>query len=215
MTQLAMVQSWQGDWEASLSTALQMRADAERMGAPFIIAMSKTVEGFARFHLSGDPFALTPLREAVVWLEENDTKLALSWNYGCLAEVLALAGETGEAIRAAEAGLARALTWDRRGEAMAHRALGLACARAPSPRLEEALEHLERSIAVARRKGAPRDEAISRFRMAELFFAASRPADALAQLEQALPHFRAMKMDWHVRQGEALAAALRAKEARS
>ncbi|HSP78497.1 MAG TPA: AAA family ATPase, partial [Myxococcaceae bacterium] len=90
LTQLGIVQLFQGDWAAVLETARKLRAEAERMGAPFIIAMCRTLEGYARFHLSGGREPLALLREAVRWLEENDTGLILSLNYACLAEALVL-----------------------------------------------------------------------------------------------------------------------------
>ncbi|ADO68526.1 Adenylate/guanylate cyclase [Stigmatella aurantiaca DW4/3-1] len=204
VTLQAMVRLWQGDWNASLEAALWLRSEAERMGGPFIIAMSKTVEGFARFHLSGGAAAITLLSEAVSWLEENDTRLALSWNQACLAEALALEGRGDEARRQADRALTRALSGDRRGEAMAHRALGLAAARSYLPDHARALEHLEKSIEVARRKDSPREEALSRFRMAESLRALGRRDEAAHQLGLSLPRLEEMNMVWYRQQAHVL-----------
>jgi tetratricopeptide (TPR) repeat protein len=208
LTQLAIVQLWQGDWVAGLETVHRARQEAERMGAPSILAMCRMLEGHARFQLTGGAEPLALLREAVRWLEDNETRFILSWNQACLAEALVLSDQVEEASFWAHQALARSLTWDRRGEAMAHRVLGLVAARGQGANLARARMHLEQSIEVARNKDSPREEALSRWRIAELLREAGRADEARRQLELALPRFVQMGMAWHRERAGALLRSL-------
>jgi Tfp pilus assembly protein PilF len=91
---------------------------------------------------------------------------------------------------------------------MAHRVLGLAAARGGEP--GEARQHLERSLEVARHKASPREEALSRWRLAELLLEEGRQEEARRQVELALARFAAMGMAWHRGRADSLLRSLAA-----
>jgi hypothetical protein len=115
-----------------------------------------------------------------MFLERRGIGLTLSWNYACLAEALALAGEHTEALAHADAALARVASGDALGEVMALRARALARAGQgadPQPELQRALE-------AAQSKESPREEALVELCRARLLPADST-RDALARRLQA------------------------------
>ena len=163
LTQMAMVQLWQGDWQACLATSAMMQRTAERVHGPYILAMSKTVSGYANFMLHPGDEGIEALTEAVAWLESTQIGLTMSWNRACLAEVLALSSRREEATAQASKALERLSAKDRLGEAAAHRALGIAAGIAGS--WADAAPHFDRSLIVAARKKthrAPPPYALSR-----------------------------------------------------
>ena len=174
LTQMAMVQLWQGDWQACLATSAMMQRTAERVHGPYILAMSKTVSGYASFMLRPGDEGIEALTEAVAWLESTQIGLTMSWNRACLAEVLALSSRREEATAQASKALERLSAKDRLGEAAAHRALGIAAGIAGS--WADAAPHFERSLVVAEQKNSPRDAAITRFRGAEVALRANADA---------------------------------------
>jgi class 3 adenylate cyclase/tetratricopeptide (TPR) repeat protein len=204
LTQLAMVQLWQGAWEACRATASAMQGTAEQVHGPYILAMSKTVSGYAKF-MSGETVeGIELLREAAAWLEKAQVGLTLSWNEACLAEALALSLLYEEAKVHADRALDRARARDRLGEVAAYRALGLA----------EMGRHggwdagqiaFEQAVATAERKRSQRDAAITRFRGATVARHFGDEARASQWLAQAVTAFTAMKMDWYRSEAERLA----------
>ena len=196
LTQLAMVQLWQGAWEGCRATASAMQGTAEQVHGPYILAMSKTVSGYAKFMSSGDAEGLELLRGAATWLETTQIGLTLSWNQACLAEALALSLHCDEAKVHAERALDRASARDRLGEVAAYRALGLAeMGRAGN--WEAARAFFERSLAAADGKRSPRDAAITRLRGAAVALHFGQSERASQWLGEAGPAFASMKMDWY------------------
>lgn len=204
LTQLAMVQLWQGDWDHCRATASAMQGTAEQVHGPYILAMSKTVSGYAKFMLSGDAEGLELLAAAAAWLESTQIALTLSWNHACLAEALALTLRRDEARVHAARALERAVARDRLGEVAAYRALGLAeMGRAGG--WEAALGSFERALAAAERKHSLRDAAITRLRAATVARHFGQSERASQWLSEALPAFASMKMDWYRALAERLA----------
>jgi class 3 adenylate cyclase/tetratricopeptide (TPR) repeat protein len=193
LTQLAMVQTMQGDWSGALDTAATMRRMGERIHGPYIFAMSKTVSGAARFHLGQQGLGIAELEQAAGWLQEHEVKLTLSWNLAVLAEALALKGEAEPASRYAARALERATSWDRLGEVTAHRALGIAKA-LRSEQLDAARASFAEALRLARAKGSPRDSAITELRFGEVLARRGDRAEAERLLRQALAAFETMNM---------------------
>jgi class 3 adenylate cyclase/tetratricopeptide (TPR) repeat protein len=204
LTQLAMVQLWQGAWDVCRATASAMQGTAEQVHGPYILAMSKTVSGYARFMSSGDAEGLDLLRGAAAWLESTQIGLTLSWNEACLAEALALSHRQGEAKVHAERALDRASARDRLGEVGAYRALGLAEVGKPGG-WEAAGASFERALAAAQRKRSLRDAAITRFHGAAVARHFGQSELAAQWLVEAVPAFASMKMEWYRVQAEHLA----------
>jgi tetratricopeptide (TPR) repeat protein len=192
-TQLGMVQLWQGDFEKSLETAQRMQEIGEQVNGPYILAMSQTIAGYANCQTGRRDMGLLQLREAASWLQSHAIKLTLSWNFGCLAEALALAGRYDEAREAANRALERAHTWDRLGEVMAHRALGIADTRAGN--LDLAHTHFEAALRRASAKESPRDMAITCVRWADALIHAPERAKSLCS--EALIFFEGAQMTFY------------------
>jgi tetratricopeptide (TPR) repeat protein len=184
LTQLAMVQTMQGDFSGALDTAASMRRMGERIHGPYIFAMSKTVSGVSRFHLGQQGLGIAELEQAATWLKEHEVKLTLSWNLAVLAEALALKGEVEPATRYAERALERATSWDRLGEVTAHRALGVAAGTHPE-RLAKARVHFADAARLSRAKGSRRDAAITDLRWGETLARHCEAPEAEALLRQA------------------------------
>jgi tetratricopeptide (TPR) repeat protein len=204
LTQLAMVQLWQGSWDACRATASAMQGTAEQVHGPYILAMSKTVSGYAKFMTGGDREGIELLRAAAEWLESTQIGLTLSWNQACLAEALALSPRRDEARVHAERALDRANARDRLGEVAAHRALGLSHL-GKAGEWEAAHGSFERAISLAERKRSPRDAAITRLRGAAVARHFGQSEHARRWLGEAVPAFVAMKMEWYRAEAERIA----------
>jgi tetratricopeptide (TPR) repeat protein len=196
LTQLALVQLWQGRWAAARATAKLMQGTAEQIHGPYILAMSKTVTGYASLLAGDGAEALELLRGSVAWLETTQIGLTLSWNQACLAEGLALRGHDVEARVHAWRALARADARDLLGEAAAHRALGLAEGR-PDGSWHTARGCFETAIELAERKRSVRDVAVTRFRGAALALRFSEFRLGAEWLTGAIAQFAAMEMTWY------------------
>jgi tetratricopeptide (TPR) repeat protein len=198
VTQLAIVNAYQGSFAGCLESALQMRVIADRSALPYVLGMSRTAEGYARFHLTDGASGLEALRQAATFLGSRGLSLTLSWNHALLAECLALAGEATEAEFHARAALRRVKVQDRMGELVALRTLGLAAAVRRPEHPEEASGLLERARARAREKKNHREEALTSFRLGEVWMRAGERARATACLEAVSPTFESMNMPWYV-----------------
>jgi len=149
---LAMVQVWQGHHAEAVMTTERMRKTAERVGGPYVYAMSRSIGGYARWMHERSAAALDELTAAVQWLERREMRLFHSFSLALAAEAC-LADQRhqdaeGYALRALE----RGEQLDRLGELAARRVL--ARCRALDPRrAAEAAALLDdaRALAVARR----------------------------------------------------------------
>jgi tetratricopeptide (TPR) repeat protein len=204
LTQLGMVQLWQGDWDACRRTATLMQGTAEQVHGPYILAMSKTVSGYAKFATGDKEAGLELLRAAVAWLEATQIGLTLSWNQACLAEALALSSRVDEARTHAERALERREARDLLGEVAAHRALGIVFGLAQGG-WSAAEACFEKAIAAAARKGSERDAAITRLRGAAVALRLGHSERAASWLDEAIPRFAAMKMDRYLKEARTLA----------
>jgi class 3 adenylate cyclase len=207
LTQLGMVQLWQGDWVACRRTALLMQGTAEQVHGPYILAMSKTVSGYVRFASGDKEGGLELLRVAAAWLESTQIGLTLSWNLSCLAEALALCSRADEARKYARSALARAEARDLLGEVAAHRALGLAegCGQGTWAAAETCFHQ---ALAASQRKGSEREAAITRLRGASVALRFGELDRASSWLDAAAQQFSAMKMETYLAETRALGRSL-------
>ncbi len=208
LTIAAYVAMFQGYWESCIDRAEQMRDIAATIDAPYILAMSKTAAGYARWFLSGDRGAFAAMREAIGELETSGSKLSMSVNYACLAEVMALAGEAVEARQLAEKARDRATAGDRVGEIQAHRALGIAEMRTEHPRIAAARARFEEGIALAVARRSQREAALTRWRLAEVLVQSGENAEARRLLTTVNRAFQNCSMPWHLEQVRALRASI-------
>jgi class 3 adenylate cyclase/tetratricopeptide (TPR) repeat protein len=204
LTQLGMVQLWQGDWAACRRTAALMQGTAEQVHGPYILAMSKTVSGYAMFAAGEKEQGLELLRAAAAWLESTQIGLTLSWNLSCLAEALALCARADDARKYARRALDRAEARDLLGEVAAHRALGLAEVNGQGS-WAVAEEHFRRALGAAERKVSEREAAITRLRGAAVALRFGEVDRATTWLDAATQQFTSMKMDTFLAEARALA----------
>jgi class 3 adenylate cyclase/tetratricopeptide (TPR) repeat protein len=191
LVQRAMIEAWQGSFEACLETARCANEIAERIEARYIYGMSLFLEGYGRFMAYREPRGLALMREAVGLLDESEMRLMLSFCLGLLAEALALAGELDGALECAQRALARVEQGDQFGEISAHRVAAVVAGR--RGRADEMERHLRRALELCETRFAPRELAITEYRAAELL-AQLRPDEAEGRLERALAKFEELGM---------------------
>jgi class 3 adenylate cyclase/tetratricopeptide (TPR) repeat protein len=200
---LGMIQLWQGQWNDCLATVQRSREKAEQVKGPYVLAMSQTVGGYARWILDRSPEALVELRQSVDWLESRDIRLFLSFNYAHLADALVSAGQLAQGREFALRALRRAEQKDPIGEATAHRALARQTALDPSTPPEAEI-HLERALASASSRGSRRDAAMTELLIGERLVDAGDRSAAKPVLAKAKAAFDAMGMTWHGARAEEL-----------
>jgi class 3 adenylate cyclase/tetratricopeptide (TPR) repeat protein len=155
---LAMVQLWQGHFAECIQTTERMRQTAERVGGPYVFAMSRSFGGYARWVLERDPKALDELESAVNWIEQREMHLFHSFGLALLAEAFLDDGRYEAAEHHANRALERAEQLDRLGELAARRVL--ARCRARLRRVTEAEELLEDARTIASARGSVRELAL-------------------------------------------------------
>lgn len=192
---LGMIQLWQGRWQDALHTAARGRATAERVNGPYVLAICQTISGYARWVLERSPTALDELQRAIAWLERREIGLYLGFGYAHLGHALFTAGALAPAREYATRAVVRAETGDPLGEALGERVLCQLSAR--DERRAEALEHGERALASAARRGSVRDTALARLTLGELHVSWAELGTARPLLESAQKSFAQMAMSWH------------------
>jgi class 3 adenylate cyclase/tetratricopeptide (TPR) repeat protein len=154
---LAMAQVWRGHHAEAVATTERMRATAERVGGPYVLAMSRTIGSFARWQHEHSPAALEQLATAADWIERREMRLFHSFSLALVAEAFASAERYDVAERYALRALERAEQLDRLGELSARRVLAR-CRMRDERRAHEVDTLLEdaRAIALARRSARER-----------------------------------------------------------
>lgn len=206
LTQVGIVRAQGGHWEKTLEAARELRSISERIpGSPvYLIAMSETLEGYASFYVGVDPDRAIELMEsAVETLETQGLKLTMSFNYGCLAEALAIAGRGERAVDIARRALDPNCVGDRMGDVMSHRAMAIAAIRCSELDASAVEQHLARAEVAEKRVGLPREAALTRYWRSVLYADLGDTERAKAEAEMALPALREVDLDWHMRQLEA------------
>jgi class 3 adenylate cyclase/tetratricopeptide (TPR) repeat protein len=155
---LAMVQLWQGAYAECIVTTDRMRNIAERIGGPYVFAMSRTFGGYARFRCHADVKALDELRGAVDWIDEREMRLFHSFGLALVAEALFDDQRYEAAERYALRAIERAEQMDRLGEISARRVL--ARCRVRLGRGTEARELLDGARAIAIARGSRREQSL-------------------------------------------------------
>jgi len=197
---------WQGKIDDALRYAEEGERVAERVRTRYLHAMGRSLGAYARWCRDRDEEAVPTIRQATKWLEESGRGQFISLNYGWLADLLARAGEVGDARIHAARALRRARRGDRLGEAMAWRALARLAAAGSYRRTVE--DCLGRAYAAAAKREAPHEIAVTRLYEAELALAAGERERAALRLAEAMPSLAAMDMSWHLGEAERLAEML-------
>ena len=208
----AAILLWQGRWAESLDYAKRAQASAKRVSGPYVFALARMTESYARWNLEQEPeqkaSALESLKEASEWLEEQELCLYVSFCHGWVADAMASAGRDGEARDHAQRALDRASKDDKDdhvGEAIAYRALAKVAAHGQQQGLEPPAHYLGKAMQAARARGSRHEKAVTRLEAARLYAATDKPAKARRRLERATRAFEQMDMQWHREQASQLA----------
>jgi class 3 adenylate cyclase/tetratricopeptide (TPR) repeat protein len=198
LTQVAIVEAQSGHWEKTIETAAELRSIGERIESSYLVAMSETLEGYAISYLGTDPDrAIALMTSAVKTLETQGLKLTMSFNYGCLAEALAIAGHASHAVEVARNALDPDHVGDRMGDVMSHRAMAIAAVRCDEPDVGAFEQHLARAEVAEQGVGLPREAALTRYWRAVLYADLGDTDRARAEAEPALAALRELGLDWY------------------
>lgn len=186
---------WQGNWQPALNVAAESSRIAENTRALLLLATSRAMGAYARWCLHGDPAAFEQLDEAVRWMEARGGAFYTSLHYGWLVEGSLALHQVGRARRHAARLLRRARQGERLGEAVGCRALALHAA--SSGREADALRHLQRAEASAKRRGSAREAALNEACRAAVDLHAGALDSARAHWVRASQAFSGLHMPWH------------------
>ena len=175
---------------ACAAAAAELAPRAQRIGSIYMLAMSQSLGGYARYMQGERTEGVAAMRSGIEQLERAENGMNLSLLYSYLAGALSVIGSLDEAESLALRALERAeQQQDRMGEPTARRVLfAVAARRAPQggPEVDAALEA---AVEVARRRGSAREEALTWLRAAEVLaqaLATGLAPRAAARLRRAL-----------------------------
>ncbi|HVN40169.1 MAG TPA: AAA family ATPase [Myxococcota bacterium] len=192
-----VAEAFRGSFSACTAAADELASRARRIGSTYMLAMSHSLGGYARYMLGEHSDGVAAMREGVGMLEGAENVLTLSLPQACLAGALSAIGSLDEAESLALRALERSeRLLDRMGEPAARRVLfSVAARRAPKggPEVDAALET---AVATARRFGSPREEALTWLRAAELMAEAWSPAWRREVLLDCATRFETLQMPW-------------------
>ena len=192
-----VVEAFGGNFAACAAASDDLASRAQRIGSSYMLAMGRSLGGYARYMLGEHSEGVVAMREGVGLLEAAENVLTLSLPQACLASALSAIGSLDEAECLALRALERAEQHlDRMGESTARRVLfSVAARRAPlgSPEVDAALEA---AVATARRLGSPREEALTWLRAAELMSQAWSPEWRHEVLLDCATRFETLQMPW-------------------
>jgi tetratricopeptide (TPR) repeat protein len=185
---------WQGRWQAASENALRTQALAQRAGSLYVLAQSRAVAAYAAWMQEASPASIEEIVRSTSWLEERDTRLSISLNYGWLADVAAASGRVLDARVYLSKAIHRARVRDAVGEAMAYRAMASVpwCGHGRTP---EQYLSLAMQSAVSRR--SPREQAVTLLHQAQHAAGNQQRLEAIQLAERAQSAFTAMRMSWH------------------
>jgi len=194
-----------GNFPACVSAAAELEPRAQRIGSIYMLAMSQSMGGYARYLLGERTEGVASMRSGIELLERAENGMNISLLYACLAGALSVVGSLDEAETLARRALQRADQQDdRMGEPMARRVLFAVVARRAPQGGPEVDAALEAAIEVARRRGSEREEALTWLRAAEVLAQVWSPAWRRELLLDCAKRFDALQMPWYRARAEEL-----------
>jgi tetratricopeptide (TPR) repeat protein len=203
---IAIAHIWQGQWDAAQQVAADSVRVAESSGALLLLAVSRSVAGWAAWGGRGELEGLEQVREALRWMQRRRGRFYTSLQQGWLVEGCLEQGLLAAARDHAAQALWRVRSGERLGEAVACRALAVAAAQGGRP--TEAARLLARAERSARLRDSPREQAHNLVARARIARGQGHHAAAQEALTAALDLLRALRMPWHAQQSEAWARGL-------
>ena len=203
---IGVVYLWQGRWVDAVAVVEASMHVAVNVKSHLLLAISKSIWGYANWRRAGTAEALQAVRDGTNWIELRGGSLGSSLNYGWLLDIAESLGCETDRRHHAAVLLHRARQQDRIGEAMGCRALARACAKTRD------MTAAERYLVLAERSAQARssrhERAATLLCRAEIALIDGRPCDAVAPLDEASENFLAMNMRWHLDQAQALRRSL-------
>jgi hypothetical protein len=142
----------------------------------------------------GSAASFSTIVRATSWLEARDKRLWISMNYGWLADIAAVDGNSAETRKQAAKAVRRARIRDVVGEPMAYRALASLPPRDGGRARDDYLALAMRS---AVRRASPREQAVTLLHQAREAGRRGHRAESIALIERASAAFASMGMLWH------------------
>lgn len=192
----AGVRLWRGRWHDARRSAQDAAAVAERVKSLYLFAMSRALGAYADWMISRSGDNIQTLIDATAWLQESDSELFISLNYGWLTECLAADGRWPLARQQAARAAQRARKRDCLGLAMTYRALASMAAHGQTRRPSEA--YLARAMANAKSRTSPHETAKTQMCEAEIRILRGELRGVTTLLDQAEDAFTSMAMTWHI-----------------
>jgi class 3 adenylate cyclase/tetratricopeptide (TPR) repeat protein len=194
-----------GNFAACASAAEELAPRAQRIGSIYMLAMSQSMGGYARYLLGERAEGVASMRSGIELLERAENGMNISLLYACLAGALSTVGSLDEAESLARRALQRAEQHqDRMGEPMARRVLFVIAARRAPRGGAEVDAALEAALEVARRRGSEREEALTWLRAGEVMAQVWTPARRRELLTDCARRFDALQMPWFRARAEQL-----------
>jgi class 3 adenylate cyclase/tetratricopeptide (TPR) repeat protein len=196
---------WQGAWDEAIAVAEEGARVAEDSRSRQLLAMGRSIAGYARWVSTGDSAGAYAVHEALRWIETRAGRFMISLLYGWQLEAAAAQGDEKSARRLAARLLLRARDGDHIGEAMGCRAMARLAASRGSP--VEADAWLARAERAAAMRGSPHEAANNLLGRAALAAAQGDAAAQRSALRQASAAFSRLGMAWHLERTQAASTA--------
>ena len=187
---------WEGAWDEAAAVADEGARVADAARSRQLLAMGRSIAGYARWVSSGDRAGVTAIREAVQWIEARGGLFMVSLLYGWLMDAAATLGDTSSVRRDAARLLMRARDGDRIGEAMGCRAMARLAATAGG-RPHPAAAWLARAERAAAARQSAHELANNQLVRAFLTHAAGDAAEGDRLARAACNAFEGLGMRWH------------------
>ena len=185
---------WHGRWPEARESANRAQTLAQRSGGLYVLAMGQAVAAYANWIADGSTASFGTIVRATSWLEARDKRLWISMNYGWLADIAAVDGNSAETRKQAAKAVRRARIRDVVGEPMAYRALA-SLPRRDGGRAPE--DYLALAMRSAVGRASPREQAITLLHQARAAGRRGHRAESIALIERASAAFASMGMLWH------------------
>ena len=189
------VDFFQGCYPAVVASQEPISKSTSRVGEPILVSVTTGFSGYALTMLGHAERGLTMIEAGIEGIEEAGSTVTLTYMYGLLAEMLALAESKERCLRTAHKGLSLMRTGERYGESTLHRALAMGHALEPSD-WHSVEKHMEICLRLCRERKEHPTEAVALFRFAEILHRRGINALANDRLNNAIALFADMQMAW-------------------
>ena len=165
---LGAVQYWYGDWKEAIKNCSKCIDSSKRLGNLLPIAWGSLFKGAVLFNTGKQLDGLTLMKEAIQILLGANSVLALRFFYSLLAEYLSINEDYTEAETVNEKAMALGKFGQRWGEIANYRTMALLAAADFHPDLTLMNRYVEKSIQLAKEKGALCELVISYYRFSDM-----------------------------------------------